>query len=219
MAELWLIRHGQASFGAADYDRLSDLGHTQARALGRALAGQGLRPDRLVIGSMRRHRETLEGVCEGLGTVSDTAEIHAGLDEFDFTGLLNARFPGGGPDGMHSDRKTHFRTLRDTVAEWRADAIADPPETWGAFTARIEAARREMTNRDATVVAVSSGGPIGQMVAAALNAPPEAQIQLQLQTKNCSVTRFVFTPRAFYLHSFNECPHVSADTAHLLTYS
>ena len=34
MAELYLIRHAQASFGTSDYDRLSPLGCRQAGALG-----------------------------------------------------------------------------------------------------------------------------------------------------------------------------------------
>ena len=34
MSELILIRHAQASFGEENYDKLSDLGHKQARLLG-----------------------------------------------------------------------------------------------------------------------------------------------------------------------------------------
>ena len=37
MAELLVIRHGQASFGQDDYDVLSDLGHQQSRAVGALL--------------------------------------------------------------------------------------------------------------------------------------------------------------------------------------
>ena len=35
MGMLYLVRHGQASFGAADYDQLSELGARQCEALGR----------------------------------------------------------------------------------------------------------------------------------------------------------------------------------------
>ena len=38
MAELYLVRHAQASFGTDDYDRLSQLGHRQSRWLGEYLA-------------------------------------------------------------------------------------------------------------------------------------------------------------------------------------
>lgn len=221
MGTLFLIRHAQASFGAADYDVLSDTGHDQSRALGRALARQGLRPEALFTGAQRRHRETLEGILEGMGLPPRTAQVHPGLNEFDFKALLDARFRRGTPpDNLHGDRKTHFRTLRDTVLAWQRDEVPDPPETWAQFTARVEDARRAMTGGGGDVLAVSSGGAIGQMLAAALGAPPEQQIRLQLQMKNCAVNRFVHSPRSFYLHGFNETPHIDAsNTDTLLTYS
>ena len=221
MAELYLARHAQASFGADNYDVLSDLGHAQSFALGQAIAAQGLRPDLWVIGDLNRHRETLEGIQRGMGMAAVAPEIHAGLNEFDFTGLLNARFgAGSGPKDMHSDRKTHFKTLRETVLAWQRDEITDPPESWAAFTQRIEAARQFiMRDGPSTVLTVSSGGPIGQMVASVMQSPPDQQIKLQLQVKNCSLTRFIFTQKACYLHGFNETPHITAETHQFLTYS
>ena len=53
MGQILLVRHGQASWGAADYDVLSDLGEEQGTAVGRALAD--LRPDVVVHGTMLRH--------------------------------------------------------------------------------------------------------------------------------------------------------------------
>ena len=58
MAKLTLIRHGQASFLADDYDHLSPLGEDQARRLGAHLAAEGLRPDRIFTGPLRRQRHT-----------------------------------------------------------------------------------------------------------------------------------------------------------------
>ncbi|MYM55561.1 histidine phosphatase family protein [Thalassovita mangrovi] len=222
MPELYLIRHAQASFGAANYDVLSDLGHDQSEALGKALALQGVDPDTLFIGAQRRHRETLEGIFKGLGRDLPDVQMHAGLNEFDFKNLLDAHYRDRpAPENMHSERKSHFRTLRDTVLAWQRDEITDPPETWADFTGRVEAARQAMVDSGAkTIIAVSSGGAIGQMIAATLNTPAEQQIRLQLQMKNCAVNRFVFSTRSFYLHGFNETPHITAANADpLLTYS
>jgi len=58
MAEITLLRHAQASFGADNYDQLSELGHRQAQWLGQHLRNPGKGFDRLVMGSMVRHRET-----------------------------------------------------------------------------------------------------------------------------------------------------------------
>ncbi|MBA84328.1 histidine phosphatase family protein [Thalassobius sp. S69A] len=222
MPELYLIRHAQASFGAANYDVLSDLGHQQSFELGKALARQGVQPDTLFIGAQRRHRETLEGILKGMGRDPAEASILPGLNEFDFKNLLDAHYADRpAPENMHSERKSHFRTLRDTVLAWQRDEIRNPPETWAAFAARVEASRQAITaSGGQTIVAVSSGGAIGQMIASVLDAPSEQQIKLQLQMKNCAVNRFVFSERSFYLHGFNETPHITAANSDpLLTYS
>lgn len=220
MSEIILLRHAQASFGAADYDVLSDLGHTQSLALGEALAAQGTAPDHLWIGEQRRHRETLEGVCAGLGLDPATAHIHPGLNEFDFHGLLEARYRGKQrPEGLHDDRGTHFRTLRDTVLEWQRGEIADPPEAWEEFRSRVRAARDAMLAEGGAALAVSSGGAIGRMVVEVVEAPEAQMIHLQLQVRNCSVTRFRAGRERVYLTGFNETPHINALTEHLLTYS
>ena len=216
-----LLRHAQASFGATDYDVLSPLGHEQARAAGRALAAQGLRPARLFTGSQRRHRETLEGVAEGLGLDAGQAEVHPGLDEFDFRGLLDARFrDGGAPEGMHEDRRAHFRTLRETVLAWQRDEIDAPPERFAAFAARVRGARDAMAGAGEDVLAVSSGGPISEMIRSVLDAPPEQMIALQLQTRNCGLSRLFSARSGLFLAGFNETPHIdAANEARLLTYS
>lgn len=219
--ELLLIRHAQASFGASNYDRLSPLGHEQAEALGHALRRQGVAPAAFWTGTQMRHDETLQAILHGLGMTA-TPQRHPGFNEFDFTALLEARFAGRpAPDNMHTERKSHFRTLRDTVLDWEQGAIANPPESWDAFTARTRAAMRSAMEADhQQVLAVSSGGPIGRIVADTLECPPGQQIRLQLQIRNCSVTRFVYSSKTIYLTGFNETPHIdAANEARLMTYS
>ena len=196
MPELLLIRHAQASFGAANYDKLSVLGHEQSEALGRALKAQGVAPTSFWIGTLTRHRETLDGILRGMGQDA-RPETHAGFNEFDFTALLNAKYAGQpAPENMHTERKSHFRTLRDTVLEWERGEIPNPPESWAQFTDRTRQAMHTAMDPDQqTVLAVSSGGAIGRIVADTLDCPPGQQIKLQLQTRNCSVTRFVTLPR------------------------
>lgn len=216
MAELIVIRHGQASFGAENYDRLSDLGHRQSELAGAALRDAGWVPDRLVTGTLTRQQETLTSM--GFG---GTPETHAGWNEYDFHDLLSVRFGGNVPDPVQHDRKTHFRTLRETILDWQAGGVQGARESWAEFAARVEAARSFTTTTDAKrVLVVSSGGAIGQLVAATLNAPPSQMIALNLQVKNSSMSKFIFSSRAFFLHEFNATPHLAAaDRAELLSYS
>ena len=77
MSEIYFVRHGQASLGARNYDQLSPLGWEQARWLGEYFRDRGLEFDRVVIGDMRRHRETLEGISAGMGLRNPSLLIEA----------------------------------------------------------------------------------------------------------------------------------------------
>lgn len=216
MAELLVVRHGQASFGADDYDILSETGQTQSRLAGDALRDAGWVPDRLVTGTLRRQKDTLSAMG-----FAAPAEEHAGFNEYDFHDLLNVRFNGTVPDTVRGERKTHFRTLRETILDWQAGGLKGANESWRDFSGRVEAARAFATDTKAKrVLVISSGGPIGQLVARALNAPDAMMMELNLQVKNTSITRFVFSGPRFFLHEFNAVPHLSAaDRAAYLTYS
>ena len=88
MSVLLLVRYGQASFGAADYDQLSSLGEEQSRLLGASLAARGVRPDVVLRGSMKRHRQTATAAVAGAGWSTDVVEDD-GWDEFDHLSTLS----------------------------------------------------------------------------------------------------------------------------------
>jgi len=216
LAELLVIRHGQASFGAQNYDVLSDLGRAQARAAGAWLRSMGWAPDRIVTGTLDRQIDTAAEMA-----FDPVPERHAGFNEYDFSDLLAARFPDGLPDLVNADRKAHFRTLRETVFDWQQGKITNPSETWPAFTARVEAARAFAVQTDAKrVLVISSGGVIGQIVAAALAAPAAQMMHLNLQIKNAAMTRFMFSGSLFSLNEFNATPqYATPEGAKLMSYS
>ena len=223
MPKIIFVRHGQAQFGQANYDKLSDVGHEQSVALGKALFEQGITIDHWVRGDMVRHVETLKGISQGTRTQVSHQIVTPDLNEYDFTGLLNARFVGGqAPEGLHTDRKTHFRLLRETLALWQNDEIANPPESWATFETRLKRAQQTIFGLEGdTILVVTSGGAISKIVANALSVSHAKQVDLQLQIKNASMSTFIYSRRTggFFLNAFNETPFVSAKTQHLLTYS
>src|SRR5581483_4845673 len=87
MAELYLVRHGQASFGAANYDQLSERGVQQSVWLGEYFAQRRITFDRVICGTLRRHEQTVDGIRLGMGHPNLSYEQHAGLNEYDFQGL------------------------------------------------------------------------------------------------------------------------------------
>jgi broad specificity phosphatase PhoE len=214
MAELLVIRHGQASFGADDYDQLSDLGVRQSRAVGDHLRSIGWVPDRMITGTLKRQKDTLSAM-----DLEGAPEEHPGFNEYDFHSLLHSKFSGNVPDVVLGERKTHFRTLRETVFDWQDDRIPEPYETWPEFETRVAAARTFATSGDAKrVLVVSSGGVIGQLAASTLNAPSRMMMELNLQVKNSSIHRFVFSGARIMLTEFNATPHFDA-APDLLSYS
>jgi len=217
MAELIIIRHGQASFGAANYDKLSDLGHIQSELVGKALETRGWIPDRVVIGGQERHRETLEG----MGYANGEIEVDKGFNEYDFKDLLRARYNDNVPDLILGDRKTHFRTLRETVFAWQAGGLPNARESWLDFTFRVEKALTKAT-RDGSkkVLVVSSGGVIGQITAVIVGGPANMMMNLNLQIKNTAINKFIVSGTKRFLHEFNSTPHLDVpENSGKLTYS
>ncbi|MEP2717821.1 histidine phosphatase family protein [Pseudophaeobacter sp.] len=216
MAELLIVRHGQASFGAANYDELSDLGRQQSRALGETLRALDWVPDRMVTGSLMRQTQTLAEM--GFDGV---VEEQAGWNEYDFHDLLNSRYGGTALVDVITDRKTHFRALKETLAEWQLGGIPSARETWQGFCDRIEQARLAAIRPGAErVLVVSSGGAIARLVANSLQLSNDQMIALNLQIKNSSTSRYVFSGDKFFLHEFNSVPHFhNLERAALMTYS
>ncbi|WP_370248424.1 histidine phosphatase family protein [Nocardioides sp.] len=183
MGRLLLVRHGQASFGAADYDVLSPTGWEQGRALGRWLAARGVVPTSIVRGDLARHRDTLAAMREGAGESAaagwPTEVVDADWNEFDHVALVAAAVDLLGPE--HAGRDHHTLSRREfqdlferATARWSAGEPGDYPETWNDFTGRVQRAlglAAEDAGSGRTVVVVTSGGPIG--VCAAHLADPE----------------------------------------------
>ena len=114
MAELILVRHGQASAFEADYDKLSELGHRQASLLGQHWVKSGMRLDTVITGSLRRHRETLAGVqqaFEAAGLPFPDVEEDAGWDEYDAYAVVGRLGP------VLAERDASFAVLRQQALE------------------------------------------------------------------------------------------------------
>ena len=216
MGEIYFVRHGQASFGAADYDRLSPLGHRQAEWLGRRLAGLAGGFERIVSGTLRRHRETLAGIGRHLG--HDAAAEDARLNEMSFFDTdraycaQHALEPPRGPEQMAA----HFRLV---MAAWERGEIDAAPERFDAFRARILAALADHAAEGRRVLVVSSGGPLGILVGQVLRLDMAAMTEVILSTYNASYSRFAVRGQELRLLQFNVTDHLeSAGGAAALTW-
>jgi broad specificity phosphatase PhoE len=124
MGTLYLVRHGQASFGADDYDQLSDLGRRQSVRLGEYFAQKQIHFDGLIAGTLRRHRQTLEGILEGMNRAGEHLSWD-GLNEYDSAAVIAAIHPQKlEKPGSPEQYRHHFRLLRDGLAQWMAGVVS-----------------------------------------------------------------------------------------------
>ena len=224
MGTLYLVRHGQASFGAADYDQLSPLGWRQARRLGEHWRGQGLSFDAVYAGSLRRHRETWEGLSEG-AQYAQSAQVRPALNEYDSHAVIEAIHPA--PLEAPTTReayKQHFRLLREGLVQWMSAATSPRgmPSYAGfvdGISAVLDEVRAQYAGPEAKVLVVSSGGPISTAVGQVLGTSPEATIELNMQLRNASFCELAITPRHLRLVSFNRVGHLEVDGENLLSHA
>ena len=213
MGTLYLVRHGQASFGADDYDVLSPLGHRQARRLGDYWREKGLVFEAAYTGTLRRHRETFAGIAAGLGAAL-VAQERPALNEYDSAAVVATVHPDPLPPALTPEQyRHHFRLLRDGLARWM-DGSAQPVgmPAFADFAAGIAAVLDEVrTRHTGNVLVASSGGPIATAVGQVLGTPAATTVELNLRIRNSAVTELVFTPKRHMLLTFNTLPHLDAD--------
>ncbi len=223
MGTLHLVRHGQASFGADDYDLLSPMGQRQALRLGQYWRGRGQTFDAVYCGTLRRHDETLAGIVEGLQG-APAAQRLPSLNEYDSLALIRAIHPEPltRPDTPERYRQ-HFRLLCDALAQWMAGVISPVGmPSWDEFAAGVHGVLEGIrhTHAGQQVLLVSSGGPISTAVGAVLGTAPEVTIALNMRIRNSAVTEMSISPKRLMLQTFNTLPHLAeAEFADWLTHA
>ncbi|WP_293224663.1 histidine phosphatase family protein [Ottowia sp.] len=216
MGTLYLVRHGQASFGADDYDHLSELGHAQARRLGqywRERFGDDLRFDAVLTGTLRRQRQTWQGIAEGAALDGTPHTQLPGLNEYDSHALIAAIHPEPLPKPDTPELyRAHFRLLRQGLAAWmRGETAPAGMPSYAAFAQGVADALEQARGAgEGRVLLVSSGGPIATAVARVLQAPPEVSIELNMRYRNTAVSELRFSARRHALLTYNTLPHLDA---------
>ncbi len=229
MGTLYLVRHGQASFGAADYDNLSELGQKQSTRLGDYFGQKGLRFDAVLTGTLRRQVQTCTAILEGMQARFTAGPPRAatlqwpGLNEFDSEAVIAAVYPHKleKPDTPELYRH-HFRLLRDGLTQWMNGVVS--PKGMPSYrefqlgvTSALDHVRK---NCDGNVLLVSSGGPIATAVGHVLGTTPETTIELNMRIRNSAITEFAFNPKRHTLVTFNTLPHLEhADHASWITHA
>lgn len=212
MAILILVRHGQASFGTSNYDRLSELGKTQARWLGEYFVDRGLNFHSVHCGTLVRQHDTAREILDAMGASTLPIAQDAGFNEYHAEPLLRAYAGDIDPVEMqNADYKNYWQMFRRAMAAWAADELTDIPESWQSFGDRVTRAMNNCVSsagRDDVVLAVSSGGAITRGLASLLGIPPSAAIELNLQFRNSAFCELIASSSGLRLINMNTYPHL-----------
>jgi broad specificity phosphatase PhoE len=237
MSDLYVVRHGQASFLSDDYDQLSELGVRQAMALGERWLDMGVRPDRVLSGSLRRQRDTASAIARVFAERDvpwpDT-HVHEGLNEYPAEEIVAGLAPEfrKDPTFRHLEEawvaaesradkyRTFHRMLHAILERWIAGEYdTDGLCSWPEFSNGVSEALNIVTTKNTkkqSVVMFTSGGVVGTIVRHVLDAPAQQALNIHWRVFNAGVTRLVFSPGRITLDGFNDVAHL--DDPAQLTY-
>ncbi|GAC1407038.1 MAG: hypothetical protein NVSMB6_04100 [Burkholderiaceae bacterium] len=206
MGQIFLVRHGQASFGSSNYDQLSTRGEEQAGLLGDWLAQRGEQVDRVVMGTMVRHQQTARGCLERLPTAPAAADWipDSGFNEYNHDEVLHRHWPEFAQPGAirrfleeTSDGNRAFQAVfQQAMARWMSGRCdQEYTEPWPLFQRRCVAALQRligMAGASQTTVVFTSGGTIATICQHLLRIPDPEVFALNWTLVNTGVTKLYY---------------------------
>ena len=229
MGSLYLIRHGQASFGSQNYDELSPLGHQQGHAVGRALRARGVAPEVVVAGTMQRHQDTARAALAAMA-LECSMQVHAGVNEFDHENVIEVAEPRYADKALMmaemaasgEPRRAFQSFFQDAVSRWVAGHHdAEYLEPWSVFKLRCVSTLDELvklTPPRGQAMVFTSGGFISVVCAHLLGLHDTQAFAINWTLANAGVTKINVGRDGLHLLSVNEHAHVEGATPSLLTY-
>lgn len=235
MGSIYLIRHGQASFGADDYDVLSPIGIRQAEVLGRHLNDLEIRFDRCLSGDLRRQQDTAKHTLQQLETNSWTApqlEIDSAFNEFDADAVIRSLLPGLLPEEPQAltilrngaqNRAEFQRLFARIIQRWiSGDYPVEGLQSWTSFVEQVTAGlQRVLTQAQSSdnIAVFTSGGTITALLHMIIAVPADKAFELNWQIVNTSLSRLKFRAAEVALASFNSQVHLQLlKTPELITF-
>lgn len=222
MHRLTLVRHGQASYGETDYDRLSPLGERQSQLLGSHWAERGVVFGRVFVGPRTRHRQTHDVVAAEYtrrGLAWPAPVECPGLDEYPAFEVMGVALPAileKEPETRKvlesADpavvKRTYFQLFRRITTAWVNGEFETPGiESWTAFRARVGAGLTAMAGED-DAVAFTSGGPVAASIGHVLGLSALKTMELSWAVLNGTFSDILVARDRLTLGSFNASPHL-----------
>ncbi|WOT06889.1 histidine phosphatase family protein [Shewanella youngdeokensis] len=233
MAAIYLIRHGQASFGSAEYDQLSDKGSLQAQRLGEYWRSRAV-PSKFYCGDLLRHGQTLASFKTGYNANETPTVIHSGFNEFDHVDILqnynsdwqNFAKMSAAITNQSDANKTFQKEFSQALNRWLSSSNdSDYKETWTQFKERCIRALHNIIEQELAlkrqfngntkaqkqakdILVFTSGGTISVIVQHILKLSDQQAIDINQQTRNTSVTKLLFSENKLSIDYLNNYSHL-----------
>lgn len=214
---LLMVRHGQASFGKANYDELSERGHFQAYQLGLWLADHQHQFSHVRIGNMHRHKQTLDGIAKAYrecGLALPENDVDADLNEFDHGSVFSAFMQQYAETDIvkaatSGETRATGAMVYAALLAWSNNGLGELPETWEAFGARARKAASSLHDvAEGETLVISSGGLISRIAQAAMEVPDHRAIDLNISLRNSALSEFHARDQQWRLGMWNALPHL-----------
>jgi broad specificity phosphatase PhoE len=235
MSEIYLIRHGQASFGEDNYDKLSPIGIRQAEVLARRLAKSAKIFDAVYTGELERQQKTAHAFIRHYAARNHFApepDVSAAFNEYDSFTIWETLLPemlkensGLAKDleRLPGDRKVFQRIFSQLMVRWTRGEYASPGiPRWDDFVNNVKKGLDDLITRHGAkkkIAVFTSGGPISVSVRMALDLSSPKTLEIAWQLMNASITRIKYNSRGIALAGFNDVTHLELERDEsLLTY-
>jgi len=233
MAAIYLIRHGQASFGSTDYDHLSEKGYKQGALLGKYWRSNAV-PNKFYCGDLLRHNQTLKSFTEGYQGEETPMIIHSGFNEFDHVDILinyNKKWQNFAKmseeiNQLKNPNKIFQKEFSKALNRWiSGDKDHQYKESWPQFKGRCIRALHDVitqesinnqnlnsstnnTKKSKDILVFTSGGTISVIVQHILKLSDEHALQINQQSRNTSVTKLLFSKNMLSVDYLNNYSHL-----------
>lgn len=223
MGQIYLVRHGQASFGSADYDQLSPLGQEQGRLLGEWFAHCNQSFHRVVTGGMKRHRQTADaciGALPKAWRVETEWQTDPGFNEYDHDEVVVRLRPDFAEPGAikrflaetENGKRAFQLIFQEGMARWMSGQYdAEYSEPWPVFRARCIAALDRLIESAApsqNIIVFTSGGTISTLCQHLLGLENKQMAELNWSLINGAVTKLLYQGDRLTLSYLNNFAHL-----------
>lgn len=231
MTVIWVVRHGQASFGDSNYDILSETGQIQSELTGSFFKSAGVSFDFLYSGTLKRQLDTARYVAGAMECETEPV-IDPRFDEYDFTSIIESQLPGLiREDPSLEDELKHIFKDNDSfqkvfgkiMKRWMSGNFdVEGVETFLEYKKRVEGGLFKIAQENdpkSTLGLFTSGGVVSIAMQLALNLSDHEAMRLGWRIRNASVSKFKLSSGRVNLLTFNQMAHIEcANRPELLTY-